>query len=95
MTEANKLYVLNDGSKGVGFYPVLVGTTIPAGKGYLEVTDAGAKFYPLDGSEATAVEGIIVEKLDGSQTIYNLSGQKLGRLQHGINIVNGKKVIVK
>ena len=28
-------------------------------------------------------------------TIYNLSGQRLTRLQRGVNIVNGKKVVVK
>jgi hypothetical protein len=27
--------------------------------------------------------------------IYNLSGQRLNSLQKGINIVNGKKVLVK
>ena len=27
--------------------------------------------------------------------IFNLAGQRLGKMQKGINIVNGKKVIVK
>ena len=27
--------------------------------------------------------------------IYNLSGQRLQKMQRGINIVNGRKVIVK
>ncbi len=31
----------------------------------------------------------------GQETIYNLSGQKLNRLQRGVNIVNGKKVSTK
>jgi hypothetical protein len=29
------------------------------------------------------------------EQIYNLSGQRLNKLQHGINIVNGKKMFVK
>ncbi len=32
---------------------------------------------------------------DGKPVIYNLSGQRLNSLQKGINIVNGKKVLVK
>ena len=27
--------------------------------------------------------------------IYNVSGQRLGKMQKGINIVNGKKILVK
>ena len=29
------------------------------------------------------------------QAIYNLSGQRLSKMQKGINIVNGKKILVK
>lgn len=94
VTEANKQYVLADGTDGVGFYPVKVGTTIAAGKGYLEVTETGAKFYAL-GGEGTDVRGLIIENLDGTQTIYNLNGQKMEKAQKGVNIVNGHKFIVK
>ena len=94
VTEANKQYVLADGTDGVGFYPVKVGTTIAAGKGYLEVTETGAKFYALGGEE-TDVRGLIIENLDGTQTIYNLNGQKMEKAQKGVNIVNGHKFIVK
>ena len=31
----------------------------------------------------------------GNKVIYNLNGQRLQKMQKGINIVNGKKVIVK
>ncbi|MBQ8452624.1 MAG: Ig-like domain-containing protein [Prevotella sp.] len=94
VTEAKKQYVLADGTDGVGFYPVMVGTTIAAGKGYLEVTESGAKFYAL-GGEGTDVRGLIIENLDGTQTIYNLNGQKMEKAQKGVNIVNGHKFIVK
>jgi hypothetical protein len=94
VTEANKQYVLADGTDGVGFYPVKKGTTIAAGKGYLEVTETGAKFYAL-GGEGTDVRGLIIENLDGTQTIYNLNGQKMEKAQKGVNIVNGHKFIVK
>lgn len=44
-------------------------------------------------------EGIVTSiqnsKIQNNDAIYNLSGQKMSKLQKGINIVNGKKMIVK
>ena len=33
--------------------------------------------------------------IDNRQTIYNLSGQRLSKPQRGINIINGKKLLIK
>ena len=33
--------------------------------------------------------------MDNGQSIYNVAGQRLSKMQKGINIVNGKKVLVK
>ncbi len=45
---------------------------------------------------ATAIEGISADvNNDNDATIFNLAGQRLQKLQKGINIVNGKKVLVK
>ena len=35
------------------------------------------------------------EKTEGTEGIYNLQGQRVNSLQKGINIVGGKKVLVK
>lgn len=44
--------------------------------------------------EVVGIAGVKSEnKLDG--TIYNLNGQKLGKAQKGLYIINGKKVVVK
>lgn len=43
---------------------------------------------------ATGIDGVQV-KDDAQQGIFNLQGQKLVRLQKGLNIVNGKKIVVK
>ena len=48
--------------------------------------------YFDDASAITEVENPAAVKVQG---IYNLQGQKLGGLQKGLNIVNGKKVLVK
>ena len=34
-------------------------------------------------------------KVQGADTYFNLNGQRLSAPQKGINIVNGKKVIIK
>ncbi|MBQ6161342.1 MAG: chitobiase/beta-hexosaminidase C-terminal domain-containing protein [Prevotella sp.] len=84
-------YVLANGAQGVGFYPVTSGT-IAKGKGYLEV-EAGAKFYGFGGDE-TGINDINVN-VNANDAIYSISGQRLQKLQRGINIVNGKKIVVK
>ena len=43
----------------------------------------------------TAISDIYGESFPASTLIYNLQGQRLSAPQQGINIVNGKKVIVK
>ena len=45
-----------------------------------------------DGVE-TAIESLDAETVNGA--IYNIAGQKLSKLQKGINIVGGKKIFVK
>ena len=42
----------------------------------------------------TGIEGITADELNSGK-IYDLQGRRLNHLQKGINIVNGKKVIVK
>ena len=49
----------------------------------------------LDGTE-TAIESIDnVQTAKGNGVIYNLAGQRLSKMQKGVNIVNGKKIFVK
>ena len=50
-----------------------------------------------DGEEdvATAVSEVKNEGVKSEKSIYNLAGQRMSRLQKGLNIVSGKKVLVK
>ena len=77
-----------------GFWPVTPGTTIPACKAYLKLeAGSGVKgfLFDFDGS-ATGIMAIEnAQTTDGA--IYNLAGQRLSKMQKGINIVNGKKVL--
>ena len=75
----------------VGFY--ITQGTIPAGKAYL-VSSSGVKGFVFSEDGATGIVNL-EQNLDKNEPIYNLAGQRLQQMQKGINIVNGKKVLVK
>jgi len=78
----------------VGFYRVESGVKIPAGKGYLNLSGAGVKsFYGFDDDEATAIEKTLSDSPLKGENIYNLAGQRLQKMQKGVNIVNSKKIL--
>ena len=74
----------------VGFYRASAGT-IKAGKAYLGVAAPGVKAFLFDADDATGINA--VEKASENGPIYNIAGQRLNKMQKGINIVNGKKVL--
>jgi uncharacterized repeat protein (TIGR02543 family) len=77
----------------VGFYPVDESVTIPAGKAYLN-TGVTVKGYVFDfEDDATSIQTIENGQLTTDGVIYNLAGQRLQKMQKGINIVNGKKIL--
>ena len=45
ITADGSQYILADGSEGVAFYQATTGSTIAAGKGYLEFTGSGVKAF--------------------------------------------------
>lgn len=65
---------------------------IKPNKAYIS-TSAGAKAYKfmLDDEDATAIANVNVN--GNNAAIYNIAGQRISKLQKGINIVNGKKVL--
>ncbi|MBR5395023.1 MAG: choice-of-anchor J domain-containing protein [Bacteroidaceae bacterium] len=88
-------YVLANKEQGIGFYKATPGTTIAAGKGYLDfgssTPDRVKSFYPIDLGDATGIAGINAD--NENALIYNISGQRLNKVQKGINIINGKKIL--
>ncbi len=101
VTGGEGIYALAKKANGVGFYPVGNDVTIPEGKAYLEVaTNTGGggvkAFYGFEEDDATGIslmEDGRSKMEDGA--IYNLAGQRISKMQKGINIVNGKKIAVK
>jgi hypothetical protein len=96
-------YVLQTQDGVQAFYKVAEGSepTIGAFRAYLTVPSteetteesAAAIRISLNG-EVTGIDAVNA-LTNGNATIYDLNGRKLNKLQKGINIVNGVKVIVK
>lgn len=64
-------------------------------KGWTPLYHDGSDWIEYEGSDETAIEGITADVIDGNTPIYNLRGQRLSQPQKGINIIGGKKVVVK
>ena len=88
---AGKYILTKPEDEPVGFYLANTGK-IAAGKAYLEVPEGTEiKAFFLTGDDATGIANI--EKTVENGAIYNLAGQRISKMQKGINIINGKKVL--
>lgn len=88
--------ILNVKNGKPGFYRAASNTTLKAHRAYIaksyfagEVKD----FTFGEDDDATGIETIENAVEDGA--IYNMAGQRLNKMQKGINIVNGKKILKK
>ena len=97
LSDATPYYSMGRLNGVIGFYKFTDGTiTLGANKAYLVVPGSSpVKGFMLDLDEdPTAITEIVNGKsLNGK--CYNLSGQRLSKPQHGVNIINGKKVFIK
>ncbi|MBR1791058.1 MAG: Ig domain-containing protein [Bacteroidaceae bacterium] len=86
-------YVLQQQDK-VGFFKVEdVQPKVKANRAYLTIANGNeVKAFYLGGGE-DAIKCVFEGVAAGE--VYDLSGRKLSKLQRGVNIVNGKKVMVK
>lgn len=99
----NTNYILANGTNGLGFYVVQDGgTNLAAGKAYLAIPKSASSAAPsfvmmnLEGADVTGIESIENSVADmAGKAVYNLNGQRQNGLKKGINIVGGKKMIVK
>ena len=77
------------------FVPCTAGT-LAEGKAYLPKTPttSGAKVINIVfGGESTGINEVQKSEADGA--IYNLNGMRVSKIQKGVYIMNGRKVIVK
>ena len=91
-------YVFGEQDGDPGFYPIEDKVTLLAQTAYLQLPTsfvaAGVKVNVV--FEDDIIDGIEEFRIsDEDATIYDLAGRRLNKIQRGINIVNGKKVLVK
>ena len=88
LTATGAQYVLASKDGVVGFYQAT--GTIPAGKAYIEKAAAGVKGFFF--GDATGIAEVETSE-DSNAAIYDLSGRRVEKVQKGIYVVNGKKVL--
>lgn len=90
--EGKTAYILVSDKEFKYIDPVNSDKTLRKGKAYLELppAEAGAKPSSLFFGEATAINGIAVEK-KADNAIYNLQGMRVKTPTKGLYIINGKK----
>ena len=87
------MYVLAQVNGVVGFYQAEDGTTVSAGKAYYQAAVPSVKAFFFESEDATAIANVNVNGNANNAAIYNMAGQKLSKLQKGVNIVSGRKVL--
>jgi hypothetical protein len=88
-------YILANVDGTLGFYQATTGTTIAAGKAYLEVSAETAKAVKcFEIGTTTGISNVSTTTADKG-AYYNLQGMKVVRPAKGIFIHNGKKMVIK
>ena len=77
----------------IGFYPTRNSYKIPEGRAYLNVPAEVKGFTFVFEDTDDGIRSLTPALSEGEGAIYNVAGQKLSKMQKGINIVNGKKIM--
>ena len=67
----------------------------PEGQYKISIDNSNETFNGVFDTTATGINEIVNGKWSNSKSIYNLQGQRINGLQKGLNIVDGKKILVK
>lgn len=93
----DKIYAFGTLNGKSGFKLVTNGITIPAKKGYLQLTGTTAAkptFFAFDGI-GTGISHIEADAALENAAMYNLAGQRVDKSYKGVVVVNGKKMLRK
>ena len=101
LSDVSNAFIFADGAKGVGFYKfkkdevTADNNKLAANKAYLNGASLNpARMFVGFDTESTGISEIQNNEVFNG-AIYNLQGVRLNKFQKGLNIVNGKKVMVK
>ena len=87
-------YILNVKNGAAGFYKAGDYTTLAAHKAYIPaITGNGVKSFAICLEDDPTGISLTPALSSREGEIYNLAGQRIQKLQKGINIVNGKKIL--
>lgn len=89
-------YVLKEIDGKLGFYMVDMNGSdkrIAPHKAYLDTNGATVRSFIGFNDETNSINTAVVQQTNG--VVYTLSGQRVARLQKGLFIIDGKKVIIK
>ena len=99
---SNYKFTITDGDEAPKFYPFEDGTTLSAGKAYLQIPTAWLPATAqkslnirFDEGETTSVDEVKGENGKLKGVCYDLQGRKVEVPSKGLYIINGKKVIIK
>ena len=102
---ANYKYTIKSGDAAPKFYQYGDGSSVSAGKAYLQIPVAwfegmasetvGIRFGEGELTDIDEIEGEIEAENVKSKTIYDLQGRSVENPTHGIYIIDGKKVFIK
>ena len=89
------MYVLNNGTNGVGFYKLTAGKTLGVGKAYLTYSGGGSSNFFSFEEETTSID--VRSKMEEvrDDVFFDLNGRRVMNPTKGLYIVNGKKVVIK
>lgn len=101
VTEENAIFCIANINGRTGFFPVDVGVTVPKGKGYLDFSGSNVKpasVFLDDEDDPTGINDLndsngLKDLKDPKDLIFNLAGQRLQKMQRGLNIVGKTKVL--
>lgn len=90
MSEANTILLLTDNETGIATDLTKEDYTFTATKG-----SSDQRFTLSIVTEATGIAAVNGNKQTAGAAIYNMNGQRLSAPLRGVNIINGKKVLVR
>lgn len=93
-TAKDGIYVLADGTYGVGFYLWTGSSALTEGKIYMQIPSPSRSFISLP-DETNGIDALLTKSEEVKTEVFNLSGQRVAQPTKGLYIINGKKVIVK
>ena len=92
-------YIFSEQGGAPGFYPIDETATLLAQTAYLQLPTsfvaAGAKVSIVFEDDIIDGTSPLLTSPEEEEQVYDLAGRRLGKTQRGINIVNGKKILVK